>query len=160
MRIGLLLIRSLKVGRYVARVIEDPRTLNRFVFAYGELLTGIQAIDLIQKASGEGVTVFAIDPKALSRAAESKEFEDRPYIKSMAQYYHSAFVRGDNQPEKAGFLGYLDAKELYPEFRPRRLEETVRAALEDTGAVGDNAGLPEEFWASFEEAIMSFKDPS
>lgn len=31
----------------------------------------------------------------------------------------------DNQPEYAKYLGYLDARELYPEFRPKSLRDFV-----------------------------------
>lgn len=34
-----------------------------------------------------------------------------------AEYEYSMHVRGDNTPEYAKYLGYLDAGELYPEFK-------------------------------------------
>jgi len=43
------------VGRYVARIIADPRTLNRMVFAYGEVITANQVSDLVEKVSGEKI---------------------------------------------------------------------------------------------------------
>jgi hypothetical protein len=33
-------------------------------------------------------------------------------------YEVSTYVRGDNIPENAKYLGYLDARELYPDFKP------------------------------------------
>lgn len=41
------------VGRYVARVITDPRTLNKRVHVYSEVLTRNQVYDLVEKISGE-----------------------------------------------------------------------------------------------------------
>lgn len=41
------------VGKYVARIISDPRTLNRMVLAYNEVLTHNQMYDLMEKLSGE-----------------------------------------------------------------------------------------------------------
>lgn len=38
-------------------------------------------------------------------------------------------IRGDNTPEYAAYLGYLDAQELYPDFRPRTFEAFVRELL-------------------------------
>jgi hypothetical protein len=35
------------------------------------------------------------------------------------QYLYSKYVRGDNTPEHAKYLGYLDARELYPDIKPR-----------------------------------------
>lgn len=34
-------------------------------------------------------------------------------------------VRGDNTPENARYLGYLDAEELYPDMQPRRWKDYV-----------------------------------
>jgi hypothetical protein len=43
------------VGRFVSRIIADPQTLNKYVFAYGEVLTQNQAWRLLEKASGETI---------------------------------------------------------------------------------------------------------
>lgn len=43
------------VGRYVARVITDPRTLNQHVFAYNEVKTQQEVFDLVEQKSGEKV---------------------------------------------------------------------------------------------------------
>ncbi|THC91221.1 hypothetical protein EYZ11_009325 [Aspergillus tanneri] len=43
------------IGRYVARIIRDPRTLNQKVFAYGELVSQQGAAELLGKLSGEQI---------------------------------------------------------------------------------------------------------
>lgn len=43
------------VGRYVAKIIADPRTLNRMVFVYNELWTQQQIVDKVEELSGEKV---------------------------------------------------------------------------------------------------------
>jgi hypothetical protein len=43
----------------------------------------------------------------------------------MAEYYYTMAVRGDNTPENARYLGYLDAEELYPDMQPRRWKDYV-----------------------------------
>lgn len=43
------------VGRYVALIISDPRTLNKMVFAYNEVMTANEAYDLMEKLSGEEI---------------------------------------------------------------------------------------------------------
>jgi len=48
------------IGRYVARIIVDPRTVNKMVFAYGEVLTQNQAWDLLEKESGEKLSREAV----------------------------------------------------------------------------------------------------
>lgn len=52
------------------------------------------------------------------------------------QYAYSKFVRGDNTPEFAEYLGYLNWKDLYPDFKPRAFSEYVDELLEGTVAVG------------------------
>lgn len=43
------------IGRYTARNIADPRTLNHMVFAHSALYTQNQVYDLIEKLSGEKI---------------------------------------------------------------------------------------------------------
>lgn len=43
------------IGRYVARIIMDPRTLNKMVFTYNELLTQNQRYKLMKHLSGEKI---------------------------------------------------------------------------------------------------------
>lgn len=50
---------------------------------------------------------------------------------NMGQYRISWCIRGDNTPEYAEYLGYLDFWNLYPEFpRGRSLEDFYRRVLE------------------------------
>jgi NAD(P)H-binding len=41
------------IGRYVARIIVDPRTLNRMVFAYNTVMSPAGIFALVEKLSGE-----------------------------------------------------------------------------------------------------------
>ncbi len=41
------------IGIFTAKIIADPRTLNRSVLAYDEVLTYNQIYDLMEKLSGE-----------------------------------------------------------------------------------------------------------
>lgn len=43
------------IGRYVAKVIADPRTLNKRVFVYNEIYTQNQVYNLVEKLSGEKI---------------------------------------------------------------------------------------------------------
>lgn len=45
------------------------------------------------------------------------------------QYTHSKHIRGDNTMENAKYLGYLDARELYPDFKPITFEECVKETI-------------------------------
>lgn len=44
------------VGRYMARIILDDRTLNKMVFAYNSVVTQNQIYDLLEEISDEKVT--------------------------------------------------------------------------------------------------------
>lgn len=41
------------IGKYIAKIIDDERTLNKYVLAYDELWTPNQVYDLLEKLSGE-----------------------------------------------------------------------------------------------------------
>lgn len=43
------------IGRYVAKIIADERTLNRMVFAYDTLMTQNQIYDLLEELSKEKI---------------------------------------------------------------------------------------------------------
>lgn len=43
------------IGRYVAKIIADPRTLNKMVFVYNELWTQQQIVDKVEELSGEKI---------------------------------------------------------------------------------------------------------
>lgn len=50
-----------------------------------------------------------------------------------AEYLNSWGVRGDNTPEHARYLGYLDGKELYPDMKLISFETYVTELLEGKG---------------------------
>lgn len=43
------------IGLYVAKIIADPRTLNKMVFVYNELWTQQQIVDKVEELSGEKI---------------------------------------------------------------------------------------------------------
>lgn len=43
----------LDIGKYVAQIVADPRTINRGVLAYTEVLSMNEIWDVMAKASGE-----------------------------------------------------------------------------------------------------------
>lgn len=49
---------------------------------------------------------------------------------SMSQYRNLLGIRGDNTPEYARYLGYLDVRELYPHVEPTPLETYITDVLE------------------------------
>lgn len=144
------------VGRWVAQIVEDPRTLNKMVFAYSSVLTANQAFDVVERLTGgkgdrnyvsldcarcqSSDVLIATPPQISGDHLLTTIFEARTAMKRgeacemtlnklhSAQSLYSYGFRGDNTPWNAKFLGYLDARELYPEFRTISFEEFVRAS--------------------------------
>ncbi|KAK4627102.1 Asnovolin J 5',6'-dehydrogenase nvfM [Fulvia fulva] len=103
------------IGRYVARIIVDDRTLNRYVFVYNEMWSQNEVWDLFEKESGEKVERHYVSEEELVARVES--------------YSLSQNIRGENTPEFAKSLGYLTSKELYPELEFKGLEVFAKEIL-------------------------------
>lgn len=142
------------VGEWVKRIIADPRTLNQQVFAYNELWTKQEIYDLMEKLSGEKIVRVYVSHLSLSTLPTNDspthfhpklQIAEEAIAQGLAQaassgpqgeqmaillnYYLSWGIRGDNTPEYAKFLGYLNAQELYPDFKPRTFEAFVQELL-------------------------------
>ncbi|KAJ4171219.1 hypothetical protein NW754_007365 [Fusarium falciforme] len=124
------------IGRYVARIIADPQTLNRMVFAYTELRTTNQVYGIVEKQSGETIErKYMHEDEIKGRAAAAQLSNTIPgslenVSESQFQYWNSWGIRGDNTPEFAKYLGYLLAKDLYPDLEGRTFEAYVKDALD------------------------------
>jgi hypothetical protein len=126
------------VGRYVARIIADPRTLNKKVHVYNEVYTRNQVYDLLEKLSGEKLERRYISEEDAyarvkeARAALKKDPTDGSALGALtiSQLFFSWGIRGDNTPEYAEYLGYLSGKDLYPDFKFTRFEEYVQEVLD------------------------------
>ncbi|KAK2759889.1 hypothetical protein FQN54_002623 [Arachnomyces sp. PD_36] len=125
------------VGRYVAMIITDPRTLNKMVFAYSEVLTANQAYDVMEALSGEKIQRNYIKAEELEADIDESRKSiiqtDADFGSVMTahflQYYYSWGIRGDNTPENAEYLGYNSSKDLYPDFKPAKFSDFVKDLL-------------------------------
>ncbi|KAF7170943.1 hypothetical protein CNMCM5623_003390 [Aspergillus felis] len=124
------------IGRYIARIIVDERTLNKFVFVYNTVMTQNEVYDLLEEISGEKITRnFVADETVYAAVSEARKLIGRDisdplefYPLYRAEYTLSWGIRGDNNPEYAKYLGYVTSEELYPDFQPisfRNFLETV-----------------------------------
>ncbi|KAH8652985.1 hypothetical protein BGZ61DRAFT_374385 [Ilyonectria robusta] len=128
------------VGNYTARIIRDPRTLNKMVLVYGEVLSQNQVFDLLENLSGEQLErhyrtaddLKVAISKPLSHDWFRNALDHRETV--ISQYWNSMGIRGENTPEFAHFLGYLDGKNLYPDFEGISLETCCREILEGKAA--------------------------
>ncbi|KAF2236177.1 NAD(P)-binding protein [Viridothelium virens] len=122
------------VGTYVARIIKDERTLNKFVVTYSDELSENEIFDIMEEVSGEKIErKYEILAKL---EAASKAVDKDPgdvgsrFQMAIHQYNYSKFIRGDNTLEMAKYLGYLDVKELYPDFKPITFKEFAKELLD------------------------------
>ena len=128
------------VGRYVAQVIKDERTLNAMVFVFNELWSMNRVYDLLEKLSGESVrrkytTAQEFEQQIADadvRLNQDPEDLAARQQKVLAQYHLSWGVRGENTPEYARYLGYLDGKKLYPHVKFNTFESYVQEVLNGT----------------------------
>ncbi|KAJ7621751.1 hypothetical protein DFH06DRAFT_1060064 [Mycena polygramma] len=126
------------IGPFVARIIKDPRTLNQSVIAYGEVLSENEVLETMEALSGEKVERkhTSTDDIIAARAAHAATVKAHPHNRLarmsvlVDDYNYSKYVRGDNTPAHATYLGYLDAKELYPEFQSKGFTEFAREVLD------------------------------
>ncbi|KAJ5920452.1 hypothetical protein N7516_011310 [Penicillium verrucosum] len=117
------LIDQTDIGKYVAQIITDPRTINKHVFAYTEVLSMNEIWDTMAIVSGEEPVkdhVFVEELEAIIQDYP-KKVENNPGIQdtvnfNMAQFRISWCVRGYNTPEYGEYLGYLDFTQLFPDF--------------------------------------------
>ncbi|KAL1686238.1 hypothetical protein GGG16DRAFT_64644 [Schizophyllum commune] len=118
------------IGDYMARVIQDDRTLNQTVFIWEDEITQQQAWDLAVKNFGEDILKTKIEhPEAdFLKALEAARAGGPGHIvqRYIHEYWYSMHIRGDNVVEKAKELGALDFKELYPDVQTPSFEEFVK----------------------------------
>ncbi|KAE8378860.1 hypothetical protein BDV26DRAFT_260720 [Aspergillus bertholletiae] len=139
------------IGPFVARIIADPRTLNRSVYTYSDVLTENEVFNMMEELSGEKIDRDYMSAEAIEAAIANfketleKEPENVPARLALAmfQYFLSKAIRGDNQPKSAKYLGYLDARELYPDFEPRSFKSFLKEVLDGKGekVYKDNEGI-------------------
>ncbi|PSK56826.1 Valine--tRNA ligase [Elsinoe australis] len=131
------------IGRYTARILKDPRTLNKMVFVYNELFTRNQVRDELEKISSEKIPRNYVSYETLKTSLEeaeknlkasgavtgSSEHYQLSVPKMMAQYQISWGIEGHNTPEWAEYLGYINSKDLYPDFKYFTFEGLAKEAL-------------------------------
>ncbi|KAJ4397256.1 hypothetical protein N0V93_001480 [Gnomoniopsis smithogilvyi] len=127
------------VGLYVAEIIADPRTINKKVYIYSEVLTQNQIWATVADITGEEPLRHTVSKDEILRtiADSAKILEKNPNDimgflgLTVNQYRHSYAIRGDNTPERAVYLGYLDGHELYPEVKTTTFREYFQKLVDN-----------------------------
>ncbi|KAF2112812.1 isoflavone reductase family protein [Lophiotrema nucula] len=132
------------MGRFVARIIKDSRTLNQKVFTYSDSLSQNEIIALLEEKSGEKVETTRVSASELlaRRDQARKDYEAvnedptfwmKRMMRSQTEYQVSKYLRKDNTVDNAKYLGYLNARELYPDFQPIKFEQLLDEVLAGKG---------------------------
>ncbi|PVH90034.1 hypothetical protein DM02DRAFT_102713, partial [Periconia macrospinosa] len=106
--------------------IVKTSALNKRVVGWSEVFTQNQIWAVIEEKTGEKIqNSHTSDEEAMAMMTKAKAaFEADPtdIMKQLTcsekQYVVSKYVRWDNTLENAKYLGYLDARELYPDLEP------------------------------------------
>ncbi|KAI0364825.1 NAD-P-binding protein [Pilatotrama ljubarskyi] len=135
------------IGVYVARIIADPRTLNQTVMVWEDELTELEVHEIGERLSGEADQLQAkriyvsaddilktVEEGKAELAKDPNSFYAHAKV-SWNEYRYSMHILGENTLENAKRLGYLDARELYPDVQKHTLEEFAREwyRLEEPG---------------------------
>ncbi|PYH80370.1 NAD(P)-binding protein [Aspergillus uvarum CBS 121591] len=129
------------IGRFVARIVADPRTRNRAVYTCSAVLSENEIFEVVEDVSGETAdrrqeseaeTLRKAEQALAALAANPTDFWQRAAV-YLAQYRCSKYVRRENTPETAAELGYLDARVLYPDLRTVGFREFVVEVLAGRG---------------------------
>ncbi|KAK7697745.1 hypothetical protein SLS64_013219 [Diaporthe eres] len=114
------------IGKIVARIIADPRTINKKIMAAGASLSFNDIFGIAEELTGETPArkhVSADELKEMIADMDSKVQSDPGNYfllvgKFWLEYYYSSFIDGDNSPEGAKGLGYVLAADIYPHMKP------------------------------------------
>ncbi|PKY06296.1 isoflavone reductase family protein [Aspergillus campestris IBT 28561] len=128
------------IGRYVALIIADDRTLNKMVFAYNTLTTQNEIYATLEELSEEKIIRNYISEESVytrvltaRQSSETYPFDPVKFIpRYLAEYQLSWGIRGDNSPDYAKYLGYLTSKELYPDFQPVDFRDYLETVVRGT----------------------------
>jgi len=123
-----------EIGKFAAEIIDDARTLNKYVFCWGDEKTQNEVWEIARRVKPEvgGGEPLKATPKPESEddlKEAVKTAEDGSFMQVAAEYLFSLFIRGDNTLENAKkpeYGGALDARELYPDLKISTVEEVAR----------------------------------
>ncbi|CAH0019296.1 unnamed protein product [Clonostachys rhizophaga] len=126
------------VGRLVARIITDPRTINKRVMASGTALSFDDMFAIAEELTGEKPEPRNVSAEGLKNmiAGLNAKLESSPddYFlfvgKSWLEYYYSSFIDCDNSPDGIKRLGYVSSTELYPDFVPTSFRTFLQETME------------------------------
>ncbi|KAI0628429.1 NAD-P-binding protein [Trametes polyzona] len=137
------------IGTYVARVVADPRTLNHAVMIWEDEPTQLEAHEIGERLSGEEASLKAqreyVQAEDLLRWVSEGKADlargiDTPDVLLKVHwnmYMYSMHILAENTLENAKRLGYLDARELYPDIPRFTLEDFAKGFYAEENPAGN-----------------------
>uniref|UniRef100_A0A0D2Y3L9 NmrA-like domain-containing protein n=1 Tax=Fusarium oxysporum (strain Fo5176) TaxID=660025 RepID=A0A0D2Y3L9_FUSOF len=117
------LLNILDVGKYVAAIIDDPRTINKKVLANTEAKTQNEVHELVDKVTDEKPERTELSKEQLeAQYLQFKGTNEISQTRSVIEYWMSWGVWGDNTAVNAVYLGYLLASVAIKRSTPRTLD--------------------------------------
>ncbi|KLO11907.1 NAD(P)-binding protein [Schizopora paradoxa] len=121
------------IGKFVAEIIDDERTLNKYVFCWGDEKTQNEIWEIARKAKADASggplkakPVFESEEDVRTKLKNAKDWS----IQQIGEEYNwSMYIRGDNNVESAKkpeYGGALDARELYPHIKVSSAEDIAK----------------------------------
>ncbi|KAI8264959.1 Isoflavone reductase-like protein [Colletotrichum sp. SAR11_239] len=107
------------------------------ILVYAAVLSQNQVFNMLDKMSGETTKREYMSAEAIETALtesltvdaiKENDFDHR--VKIFYEYWYSMGVRGDNTPEYAEFLGYINGTKLHSEFTPITFETFLGEVLD------------------------------
>jgi len=113
------------IGKFVARILHDDRTIGKYIFCWAEELSQDEILKIANTyskkeekwqnhISAEEIKSRIKELREIrqSKAQRPKLDEDLELV--LLEYGHNKYISGDNTVKRAKELGALDAQELYP----------------------------------------------
>ncbi|KAF8646021.1 hypothetical protein AX16_007446 [Volvariella volvacea WC 439] len=119
-----------EIGKFAARIISDDRTLNRYVFVWGDEIVQNELLELTQKYSGKPLEIIHKTTEEVeSHLGHLRQDPSNFYEIGWNEYTYSVWVLGEDIKEKAVLEEYGSAllgKDLYPDITTKKVEDFIR----------------------------------
>ncbi|KAH7132389.1 isoflavone reductase family protein [Dendryphion nanum] len=136
-----LLMDKRDIGPFVANIVKDARTINQKVICYSDEISQNDVVRIVEEKSSEKLLLTHMSENEIiircdkARAVAREDPSDlmKKIHQSGPEYSVSKYVRRDNTLANAKYFGYLNARELYPDVKPKPYAEYVDEILQGKG---------------------------